>query len=323
MKILVLRFSSIGDIVLCSPVVRCLRQQLGAEVHFLTKKRFASIVEPNPYIYKVHTFESSIAEVLPALRAERYDWVVDLHKNLRSLQVKTQLMRPSRSFNKLNLEKWLLVNTGINLMPDRHIVHRYMETVAHLGVQYDGEGLDYFIPAEEEIDARALHPSLDQTPFTALVIGATHATKRLPTDRLTELCRQMDTPVVLLGGPGETDAGRQIAGAGPHVIDCCGRLSLHQSASIIRQAARVITHDTGLMHIAAAFRRPIISIWGSTVPAFGMYPFYPDGMAPAGRVEVSGLSCRPCSKIGYDACPKGHFKCMLALDIRQILQPLK
>jgi ADP-heptose:LPS heptosyltransferase len=320
MKILVLRFSSIGDIVLCSPVVRCLSRQLGAEVHFLTKTRFAGVVEHNPHIQKVYTFENSLTEVVPALRRERYDLVVDLHRNLRTLQVKIALMRPWRSFHKLNFEKWLLVNTGINRLPDKHIVHRYLDTVRHLGARYDGEGLDYFIPPEQEVSPWHIHPVLQKAPFTALVIGATHATKRMPTDRLRELCSRMKGPVVLLGGRDETEAGRQIAAAGDHVIDCCGKLSLHQSASMVKQSALVITHDTGLMHIAAAFRRPIVSIWGSTVPAFGMYPFYPDGMAAAGIVETAGLSCRPCSKIGFDACPKGHFRCMRDIDLSKVLQ---
>jgi ADP-heptose:LPS heptosyltransferase len=102
--------------------------------------------------------------------------------------------------------------------------------------------------------------------------------------------------------------------AGTHVINLCGQLSLAQSASIVGQSARVFTHDTGLMHIAAALRKPIVSIWGSTVPAFGMYPFYPDGLDLNTTLEVKDLSCRPCSKIGYDKCPKGHFRCMVGQD---------
>ena len=318
MKILVLRFSSIGDIVLCSPVLRCLQRQLGAEVHFLTKKRFASVIEHNPHIQKLFLFEQSVGEVIPALRQEKYDLVVDLHRNLRSMQVKLALMRPWRSFNKLNIQKWLLVRTGINLLPEKHIVHRYLDTVRHLGVRYDGEGLDFFIPPESELDPAVLHPALRPNAYTALVIGATHATKRLPTDRLTELCRRIHGPVALLGGDSESEAGREISAAGDYILNFCGKLTLHQSASLLKQAAQVITHDTGLMHIAAAYRKPIVSVWGSTTPAFGMAPFYPDGMAPARIVEAAGLSCRPCSKIGFDACPKDHFRCMRDLDLARI-----
>ena len=324
MKILLLRFSSIGDIVLTTPVARCLHQQLGAEVHFLTKRAFAPILAPNPHIHRVFSFEKKLADTLPALRRERYDWVLDLHHNLRSARVKWALSRPSRAFDKLNLEKWLLVHSGIDRLPDRHIVHRYLDTAAHLGVQYDGQGLDYFIPEAEEVDVTQLAPGLVPDQYVAFAIGANHATKRLPTKKIADVCRRVDVPVLLLGGKAEIAAGEQIvAAAGPHVLNFCGRLSLHQSASVVRQAGRVATHDTGMMHVAAAFRKPIVSFWGNTVPRFGMYPFYPDGQDRNTTFEVQGLSCRPCSKIGYDRCPKGHFRCMNDLDATAIALALR
>ncbi|MEQ1746633.1 MAG: glycosyltransferase family 9 protein [Saprospiraceae bacterium] len=324
MKILILRFSSIGDIVLTTPVARCLRQQLGAEVHFLTKRAFAPLLEPNPNVTRIFSLEKNLSSLLPDLRRERYDWVLDLHHNLRSARVKWALGRPSRSFDKLNLEKWLLVHTGLDRLPDHHIVHRYMATVGHLGVRYDGQGLDYFIPPAEEVDLPALAPGLRAGAYVAFAIGAAHATKRLPAVKIAEVCRHLGTPVVLLGGRAEMAAGAQIAAtAGPHVLDLCGRLTLHQSASVVRQAGKVAAHDTGLMHIAAAFGKPVISLWGNTVPRFGMYPFYPDGVTGEARFEVLGLSCRPCSKIGHESCPKGHFRCMNDLDTAAIAQSLK
>ena len=106
--------------------------------------------------------------------------------------------------------------------------------------------------------------------------------------------------------------------SGPHVLNTCGQYSLHQSASLLRQAALVITHDTGLMHIAAALRKPIVSIWGSTIPEFGMTPFYPQDLAQNTTIEVKNLACRPCSKIGYEVCPKGHFRCMETIEVEKI-----
>lgn len=311
MKILLLRFSSIGDIVLTTPVARCLKQQLGAEVHFLTKQAFAPILQANPHVDRVFSFKKEIGEVLRGLQSEQYDWVIDLHHNLRTLRLKLSLGRPARSFNKLNFEKWLLVNTGLDLLPDRHIVQRYMATVRHLGVQYDGKGLDFFIPAAEEVDLPALSPALSTGNFVAIVIGATHATKRLPAEKIAAIARLLDRQVVLIGGPAESEAGHLISRlAGPQVVNTCGHLSLMQSASVVRQAAKVITHDTGLMHVAAAFGKEIVSIWGSTVPKFGMAPFFADGVGHNTTMEITGLRCRPCSKIGFDRCPKGHFRCM-------------
>lgn len=319
MKILLLRFSSIGDIVLTSPVIRCLKQQTGAELHMLSKTAFAPVLMANPHLSRVFLFNKDVAEVLPQLRSERYDWVIDLHQNLRSFRVKMALRRPNKSFYKLNLQKWLLVHTGLDLLPPVHIVARYMATVRHLGVHYDGQGLDYFIPQQEEVILSDLSPNLVPEQYVVFVIGANHATKRLPEDKIAAVCRHMTQPVLLLGGKPEEAAGQFIAEkSGAHVFNLCGRLSLHQSASVVRQAASVITHDTGMMHIAAAFRKKIISIWGNTIPEFGMYPFYPDGQDQNTTIEVENLSCRPCSKIGHEKCPRKHFRCMNDLDLSRI-----
>lgn len=324
MKILLLRFSSIGDIILTSPVIRCLKLQTGAEVHYLTKKAFAPILTPNPYVDRVFSFEKKLSEVLPALRSEKYDWIFDLHGNLRSARVKWALGRPSRTFSKLNFEKWLLVQFGINRLPQVHIVDRYLETVKPLGVKYDGNGLDYFIPENEMVHPAEFSEQLGTQPYVVFNLGANHSTKRLPLDKMVEICNLLKGPVLLLGGKAEVALGEHLSAAcGPHIVNCCGKLSLHQSASLVKQAAKVLTHDSGFMHIAAAFQKKIVSVWGNTIPEFGMYPKYKDGVNQNTSIEVSGLNCRPCSKIGFAQCPKGHFKCMREQNISAILAALK
>ncbi len=311
-RILLIRFSSIGDIVLTSPVVRCLALQTDAELHFLTKKAYAGILENSPYLHKVHTIKKEVTEVLPALKQLDFDYIIDLHKNLRSLRVRTALSAKTFSFDKLNVQKWLLVNLKINRMPEVHIVDRYMETVANLGVKNDGKGLDYFMPKNT-----VLPPDFPKSgTYTAFAIGAAHATKRMPANKIIEICQDINRPVVLLGGPGDAETGEQIAAsAGSHVVNYCGKLSLHQSALAVKNADRVITHDTGMMHIAAAFKKKIISVWGSTVPEFGMTPYLPEGEGLSVIAEVKNLPCRPCSKIGYAECPRGHFKCMKEVTV--------
>lgn len=328
-KILLIRFSSIGDIVLTTPVVRCLKKQLGAEIHYLTKQSFAAVLTANPYLDKVWTFQREVTEVLPQLRAEGFDVIIDLHHNLRSLRVRLALWKVrAHAFHKINFAKWLMVRWKINRLPDRHIVDRYMDTVRALGVENDGVGLDYFIPAEAEIDAQAflrerLPAELAAMSYIAFVTGAAHATKRLPESKIIAICQRLQQPVVLLGGPDEADSGDRIAQAsGTHVVNACGALKLNQSASMLRQAAKVISHDTGLMHIAAALHKDIVSIWGNTIPAFGMYPYYPADMQRNTSVEVQGLSCRPCSKIGFQACPKGHFRCMMEIEEGEVVDSL-
>jgi len=316
MKALILRFSSIGDIVLTTPVIRALKTQLHCEVHYATKAKFSEILVGNPYIDKVHCLNGSLNDLIAELKKERYDYVVDLHNSLRTLLIKSRLGVKSRSFNKLNFRKWLLVNFKINRMPNVHVVDRYMDAVKELGVKTDSMGLDYFIPSKDEVDMEWL-PEAHRNGYVAFVIGATYATKRLPLKRMIQLCHQINRPIVLLGGKGEFELGEEICRffegydkdeemKAPPIFNACGKFNLNQSASLVKQAKYVFTHDTGLMHIAAAFKKEIFSIWGNTVPAFGMYPY----RTKFTIFENNNLSCRPCSKLGYDKCPKGHFKCM-------------
>ena len=323
-RFLVIRFSSIGDIVLTSPVVRCLKQQVeGAEVHFLTKPAFRGILELNPYIDKVITLQESLDATLKELKDEQYDHIIDLHHNLRSLRVKRALGIPAFAFNKLNLEKWLMVNLKVNRLPDVHIVDRYMETLRHFSVENDNKGLDFFTDPSADNVITTL-PDAFRNGYIALVIGAKHATKRMPDEKLIELIRLMQLPVVLLGGPEDKKSAEAISSAaGSLVFDAVGQFSLQQSAVLVKQSKFVITHDTGLMHIAAAYKKRIISLWGNTIPGFGMTPYLPSGEGKSFISQVNGLKCRPCSKIGYDKCPKGHFKCMQEQDLSEISRVAK
>lgn len=322
MKLLIIRFSSIGDIVLTTPVIRCVKLQLeGVQVHYLTKKNFSSILAPNPYIDKLHFLQDDWDEMITELKEEQFDYIIDLHHNLRTLRIKRALKQvKSFSFNKLNIEKWMLTALKINRMPAVHIVDRYLDTVKTLNVVNDGKGLDYFIPQKDEVPVSDL-PMSHHAGYIGVVIGAALNTKKLPLLKLQELCTLIQHPVVLLGGPEDRDDGDLIASVDPvKIYNACGKFSLNESADLVRKSKLIITHDTGLMHIAAAFHKPILSIWGNTVPAFGMTPYYgPNQAAVAARLfEVTGLSCRPCSKIGYAKCPKGHFKCMEQQDITAI-----
>lgn len=315
MKILILRFSSIGDIVLTTPVVRCLKEQLPeVEIHYVTKPQYAGILEDNPYIDKVITLQGSISSLAKSLRSEKYTAVVDLHANLRTRLLRTLLPGVSfQVFRKQNLRKWMLVKK-LTRKPCEHVVLRFLETVKKWGVTYDGRGLDFFMS-----DAHL--PDGLPVDFIAYAIGGTWGTKRMPEDKMLELINRLEKPVVLLGDKNDSIlANRLTASLNAKVVNLCGQLSLQQSARVIDKASHLISHDTGLMHIGAALNKHIISIWGNTTPDFGMAPFFPS--AHSGNkdliVEVEGLACRPCSKIGFDACPHGHFKCMNNQDFSEI-----
>ena len=338
MKFLIIRFSSIGDIVLTTPVIRCLKKQVpGAEIHFLTKESFHTVIDHNPYIDKLHVLAHSWELMIHELKLEEYDHIIDLHNNVRTLRVKRALDRPSHSFYKLNLQKFIYVNTKINVMPAIHIVDRYLNTVKSFGVKNDGEGLDYFIPSKEETDKKDI-PASHHAGYIGIVIGAAHNTKKYPVHKLKELCARLDHPIILLGGKEDRRNAEEITAVDPiKIYNACGKFSINESADLVRKAKLVVSNDTGLMHIAAAFKKPVISLWGNTVPSFGMYPYYGENFPgnratvqsrgivdqmPYDILQVNKLWCRPCSKIGYKKCPLGHFKCMEKIEVEEVLKTI-
>jgi len=321
-KILVIRFSSIGDIVLTTPVVRCLKQQLPeTTVHYVTKEVFAPVLNANPYVDKLFTFKKDISEIYEELQREKYDQVIDLHKNLRSLRLKQKLNTDSHSFEKLNVQKFLAVKLKmISALPTQHIVERYMATVKSLGVKSDAKGLDYFLEEKDRINVGGLFFNGKETKYIALVVGGSYYTKKIPLNKLRDVCIGASLPVVLLGGKEDLVIAGELQKEFPSLINACGKFTINQSASLVQQAEWVITSDTGLMHIASAFNKKIISVWGNTIPEFGMAPYLPNNENKI--LEIKNLSCRPCSKLGYSKCPKGHFKCMDEIDF-SFVQDLK
>jgi ADP-heptose:LPS heptosyltransferase len=313
-KILIIRFSSIGDIVLTTPVIRCLKEQLkDVEIHYVTKEVFSSILTSNPHIDKLHTFKKDVSEIYSNLIDEKFDLIIDLHKNLRSLRLKKQLKTKSNSFEKLNLEKFLAVNFKmIKNLPDKHIVERYLETVRQLGVKPDGKGLDYFLDKKDRVEVKELFFKNIETEFIVLVVGGSYYTKQIPFNKLLEICKNATLPIVVVGGKEDIQIAENLKKEFPELINACGNFTINQSASIIQQSEWVITSDTGMMHIASAFHKKTVSVWGNTIPEFGMGPYLPNSENI--MIEMKGLSCRPCSKLGYKKCPKGHFKCMNELN---------
>ena len=312
MKVLVIRFSSIGDIVLTSPVIRCLKaQRPDIEVHFATKKQFATLLQFNPYIDKLHLLDGSLSDFCHALKPEKFDMIIDLHHNLRTLIIARRLGVKRHTVDKLNWEKWLMVRFKLNVLPYLHIVDRYLETVSHLEVKNDGRGLDFFIDPNTTIKDLGL-----PNAYAVYAIGGQHATKQLPLNKQLKLLKTIPGLVVLIGGKEDAAQGDRLVEMHPACINLCGKLSIHQSALVMQSASVVYSHDTGMMHIAAALRKPIVSIWGNTIPEFGMTPYYPEGFDTNASVikEVKDLYCRPCSKIGFRKCPKGHFLCMEAQE---------
>ncbi|MFM7105001.1 MAG: glycosyltransferase family 9 protein [Flavobacteriales bacterium] len=227
-RVLVIRFSSIGDIVLTTPVLRALKTQLEGEVsvHFLTKSKFKEVVAANPHIDVVHSIENSVQEILPDLEQADFDYIIDLQNNLRSRIVRRRLKVLSFALRKLNIRKWILVRLGIDILPDQHIVDRYMECLSAFDVSDDGLGLDFFI--RQGITS---WPVPMKQPYIAMAIGAAHEGKKFSRARLEQLCQQIPYPIALLGGADDIETGKVLAAISPerifngmHYIDmwiCC------------------------------------------------------------------------------------------------------
>lgn len=301
MKILVIRLSSIGDVILTTPVMRCLKKQLeGCEIHYLTKVSNAPLLRGNPYIDKMIALDDNVPETLHELRKENYDLVVDLHNKIRTRHIRRKLKCRKLVYRKDTWRKLLYVILKVDLLKDRHVVDRYFDAVTPLGIVNDGDGLDCCVMDEDRIAGLP-------EKYVVVACGAQHETKRIPLGDLQALLSMIKVDVVLVGDNFDKhrmkDWGIKY---GERVHNLCGKTTLGQLASVISEAKCVITPDTGAMHIAAAYKRPVIVVWGATSPKFGFSAYG----TPHADMEVDRLVCRPCSRTGGRRCPMRHFKCM-------------
>ena len=328
-KILIIRFSSIGDIVLASPVFRCVKKQLpDVEVHFLTKLSYKIVTAANPYIDKFFYYDDNIEELIVKLKAENYDHVIDLHNNIRSNKIKRSLGRDTYTIDKLTLQKFLLTQLNIDVMPNRQITQRSLDAVLPLGIKDDGGGLDYIIAKQYEVKSEDI-PTGHLAGYIVIVIGATYFTKRFPVAKIIELCSKINHPIILLGGKEDMTNGKIIAETDSiKIYNACGKFNISESADIIKKAKLVISNDTGMQYIACALKRPLIALWGGTTPDLDVEPYYGSNFIthqqkPIYENVVLGLKCQPCSKYGLNKCPLDHFNCMEKINVDELVQRVK
>lgn len=329
MKTLVIRLSSIGDILLTTPVVRCLKKKYpDATIDFCVFKEYADILRGNPYISNIIPVDRSlpIAKAKEQIKSnEIYDCVVDLHNNFRSRTLRNGVAKKVFVVNKRTSQRWLLVKTKIDLLrnaPD--VMGRYFETVAPLNATDDGEGIDFFAEISSEKKKDMIDGFDTSEKFiVALCPGAKHYTKRWLPGRFVELAhtliRDKKASIILFGGKDDANICAEIY-AQVHtdfperVINACGKCSLSEVAGLMQLCDCVVTNDSGLMHVAASQKKPLVAIFGSTVKEFGFAPTSPHSIV----VENKELDCRPCTHIGRDSCPKGHFRCMADITTEQV-----
>lgn len=328
-KILIIRLSSIGDVVLTSPIIRSLQTQFPeAELHFLTKAAFAPLLDHHPALAQVHRFAGDMHATVAELKAEGFDYIIDLHRNIRSAILKIRLGVPSASYTKDRWPVLLYTKYKLGKLPDRHTVERYAhalrklqsEPALPLELSSELEPLELFLPPEAHTMAAQIRGRYFNQPPIGVVLGGKYATKRWPNAHFITLLNQLKRPVLLLGGPEDKAAAEEIkANLTIEHFDAVGQYDLVLSAALVKECAYVITHDTGLMHIAAAFQKTLFVLWGNTVPELGFSAWKTETY----NLEVPDLKCRPCTKLGYDECPKGHFKCMLELKPAQVLKAIE
>ncbi len=323
-KFLIIRFSSLSEILLSTPVIRCLKKQLPeTELHFLTKIDHASVLENNPFIDKVIALSFSWETMLHQLKRENYDFVIDLQHSRYTSGLKNELGVRSFSYNRLSIQKWIYTNLKWNLVPTDHLVDRFMNTVSSFGIINDQEGLDYYIPEKDKVKLKDI-PTAHHAGFIGLAIAATYNTRKLPVEKLENLCAGINHPIILIGGEEDIAIGKRIAAIDPiKIYNSCGKFNLNESADLVYKSKFIVTHDSGYLHIAVAFKKPVISVWGNTVPEYGLVPYYGKSKVKNEIIEIRDLKCRPCNDRGYKKCPKGHFNCMNKISVNKITDTIK
>jgi lipopolysaccharide heptosyltransferase II len=331
-KVLVIRLSSIGDIILTSPFLRVFKARYPeTELHFVVRKEYADLVRWNPNIDKLITVDvahgrKALETLNLALGAEGYDAVFDLHHHLRTRIIRNGVCRNIHHVDKRALRRLLLVSTHLNMYGDLvPVPERYIETASRYGIAPDGLGPELFFPDDIRESALALvhgrgpHAS---APLIGICPGSRHFTKRWPLakfERLASLLLERGFSVAVFGSAEDADAGDALHALEPvRVISLCGKATLMQTAALLAECEAVVANDSGLMHMATAVRRPVAAVFGSTVKEFGFYPYN----SRASVIEVAGLSCRPCTFIGRRSCPKGHFRCMEEITAEEVLHVL-
>ncbi|MDN5200808.1 glycosyltransferase family 9 protein [Fulvivirgaceae bacterium BMA10] len=323
-KILIIRFSSIGDVILSTPIIRSLKLQISnSEVHYCTSNDTAFLVENNPYVDKVFQYET-LYPLIQLLKPEDYDYIIDLQNDFHTKIIKWRLGVRSISPGESSWKKWLMTKFKIQLLPNKHIVERYLEALEPLNIKTDDKGLDYFIPDRDEVEEDWL-PESHRKYYVVYAISGDSSTKKLPLKKMIQLCDTINKPIILIGNKEDKSTAAEIenfftrskqSGQNEKILEklnkkalifnACGLFNFNQFASIIKRAGLVFTHDNEYMHVSAALKKEIFTIWGNTVPGFGKYPY----KTKFSVLENKDLGCRPCSQKGFDSCPKKHFKCM-------------
>ncbi len=337
-RILVIRFSSLGDVILTSSFLKVLRKKFPeAQIDFCTKAEYAEILKYNPNITNIIEADNNLTFgklrlLKKSLKENRYNLVIDLHNNLRTSYLKIFLRLHSKVivFKKYSFRKFLLVKLKINLLKQLPPIYsRYINTLKKITElnENDLKTLPEIFSSDNAKDKLTAilreNGITDTSNIICIVPGSKHFTKTYPPEYFDELIRLMhndNLKFILVGTSADAHSINEIISKSQeNVFDFNDKLNLLELAVLMKISRLVISGDTGPMHIAEALNVPLIAVMGSSVSEFGFYPASEKSVV----IENAGLPCRPCSHIGKEKCPKGHFKCMLEIKPEALYNKIK
>lgn len=328
-NVLAVRFSSIGDILLTTPLLRAIRRSRpDAHVTVLTKRENVPLLSHNPHVHRVLGLAPgrSLFGLAAELRGDRYTHLLDLHDNLRSRALRVLVPGRWRSYPKHRLARALLIRAKRNRYRDRRpVAERYFSAARALGVSPDGCPPEFFLGPEagEQVSAWLSSVGLEtESSIVAMAPGAAHATKRWPLDHWRTLV-QMNVKdgfaVVVVGGPADAALGAALADAGRgRVVSAAGIFGLQATGALLQRSRALVSGDTGVMHMATGVGTPVLGLFGPTVEAFGFFPY-----ARTAAVLELPLPCRPCTAQGGPRCPLGHHRCMVDIGPGAVYDALR
>ena len=329
-KILIIRLSSIGDIILATALIRCVKRKYpAAEIDFLVKKQFLDIVKYNPNISNVIVFEKGedLLELKDKIRRTGYDWIIDIHQNLRSFYLKIGLMLPKKTgYSKRLFRRSLLVNFGLNIYGDmKPVLLRYFEAVEKQGVTYDGGGTEVFVPAVKVARMELLLRESGYTNEKRLFVicpGASFTNKRWKAEGFAKVADHLTQNhkgwVAFIGGANDKELCMEVQNlTKSKTHNFAGQFSLIESAAILSLCHGFVGNDSGMLHLAQAFGKPVVGIYGPTVKELGYFPIDKKSV-----VIEKDIACRPCTHNGLDHCPKKHFRCMETISSEDVIEGL-
>lgn len=315
-KVLIIRLSSLGDIILTTPIIRALKNIYpNITLDFLVKEKYYDALRFNPHLNKIIPFNanSSIKQIRGLIKKEKYDYVIDLHASIRSKLITFGLKAKTFSIKKNRIKKFLLVKFKINLLKNYSLIPEiYAKCIP--GLELDNYGAEIFLEKLPEIK--------EKENIIGICPGAFHFSKSWGEKNYLDLIKfliKLNYKVALFGGKSDLELCERLSNHGKNIVNYSTNDNLLEIAANMLKCKLILGNDSGLMHLAAALKLPVIVIFTSTVKNFGFEPY----KAKSHIIENNDIPCRPCSHVGLDKCPKGHFNCANSISPSDVFNKIK